>query len=1032
MSDTAFDAAFKRVQELAATFKANESRYLATGYQEAEVRKDFIDKFFMALGWDVNHDVQTNPYEQEVKVEPSVAASGQRRADYAFFLAPNYRDVRFFVEAKKPYGDIATKENYFQVIRYGWNSETPLAVLTDFEQFHVIDCRYKPDVDTALNRAAAKFHYSDYNNRKKFEEIYWLFSREAVADGSLEKRAKEMPKPRGKAVQRGLFAGGWQSIDESFLAELDEHRTDLAKAFKKDNPKLDSEQLTEATQRALDRLVFIRFLEDKGIEAQRLVDKFGDKGTAWEDFIATSRRLDGIYNGIVFKDHPLLDKPGFRVDDDLFAGICEKLAHVNSPYDFNAIPIYILGSIYERFLGKVIVATDKRVKVEEKPEVRKAGGVYYTPEYIVRYIVENTVGKLIDGKSPDQIAEMRFADIACGSGSFLLGVFDLLLTHHGIWYNQNPGKAKKGDCIERDGKLYLSLRKKRDILVNNIYGVDIDAQAVEVCQLSLYLKLLKDETEMTAHQYLMDFEKQALLPSLNKNIVCGNSLIGTDILDGQLFASDDERKLNPMNFEDAFPEIFGRISPTVRESPEAYGVARSIGREGGRIVHPTVIKDPTRGFDAIVGNPPYVRIQGFPRNQIEYLTSHYRSATGSCDLYVSFVERGYQLLKQGGRLGYIVPNKFLRTDYGEGLRGVIAVDNALAELVDFGASQVFDATTYTCLLFLSQARNKTFGYAKAEAKPEALPPSFSPKSADSLSARAWTFADQGSAGLLEKLSANTKRLLDLPTEMSRGSSTGDDEVLVVDSKADIEKEILRIPIYATDFNRYTFTPNTKWRVIFPYVMDGDEYRLLSESELKKRFPKAHAYLKSQQVQLKKRKQFSAWYGFSAPRNLVLHDGAQIAVPLLADKGLFSLIPETTRGKLCPMASGGFTITLTQSAPVRPEYVLGLLNSSLLFWALRQMSNLFRGGWITCTKQYFGELPIALPDTSRHDEMVAKVEAMNEAKKKLAAAKTEKDTTYYENKCAALDRQIDRLVYDLYGLTEAEIKIVEGDASTSSA
>jgi type I restriction-modification system DNA methylase subunit len=177
------------------------------------------------------------------------------------------------------------------------------------------------------------------------------------------------------------------------------------------------------------------------------------------------------------------------VDGVAFADLCESLAHINSPYDFNAIPIHILGSIYERFLGKVIVATDKRVTVEEKAEVRKAGGVFYTPEYIVRYIVEKTVGKLIAGKTPKQIAEMRFADIACGSGSFLLGAFDLLLDYHDRYYNANPGKARKRDCISRDGKLYLSLRKKREILLNNIYGVDIDAQAVEVCQLSLYLNL---------------------------------------------------------------------------------------------------------------------------------------------------------------------------------------------------------------------------------------------------------------------------------------------------------------------------------------------------------------------------------------------------------------------------------------------------------------------------------------------------------------------------------------------------------------
>ena len=150
------------------------------------------------MGWDVNHDEQTNPYEQEVKVEPAVQAGGKRRADYAFHLAPNYRDVRFFVKAKKPNPDIATPDNYFQTIRYGWNSETPLAALTDFYQFHILDCRYKPDIDTALHRWVGKYHYSEYVDPNKFAEIYWLFSREAVADGSLEKRGKELPSHAGK------------------------------------------------------------------------------------------------------------------------------------------------------------------------------------------------------------------------------------------------------------------------------------------------------------------------------------------------------------------------------------------------------------------------------------------------------------------------------------------------------------------------------------------------------------------------------------------------------------------------------------------------------------------------------------------------------------------------------------------------------------------------------------------------------------------------------------------------------------------
>jgi hypothetical protein len=556
INNACFEHAITTARTLAAEFEAGKSHFLSPAYQESEVRKDFIDKLLIALGWDVNHDRQKNPFEQEVKVERSVSMTGsQRRADYAFYLATNYRDVRFFVEAKKPFGDIATPDNCFQAVRYGWNAQTPVVVLTDFEQFHILDCRYKPNIDSAVGQIVKKYHYSDYSKSDTFAEIYWLFSREAVAAGSLDKYAASLPKRRGKAVQRGLFKGGYQSIDEAFLLELDEYRDVLARAFKNRNPELDGELLTEIVQRVIDRLVFIRFLEDKLIEPEHVLAKFGHKGAFWQDFIAASRRLDDFCNGAVFKKHAILDSPDFNVDERVFGGICEALAHVNSPYDFNSIPIHILGSIYERFLGKVITATAKRAQVEEKPEVRKAGGVYYTPEYIVRYIVENTIGKLIEGKKPAQIAEMRFADIACGSGSFLLGIFDVLLRYHRDWYNAHPAQAKKAGCeIRDDGAWHLSLGQRREILLNNIYGVDIDRQAVEVTQLSLYLKLLEDETTATARHYQLEI-RETLLPPLDKSIVCGNSLIGTDILHGHLFEPVEEKKLNPMDFEDRFPEV---------------------------------------------------------------------------------------------------------------------------------------------------------------------------------------------------------------------------------------------------------------------------------------------------------------------------------------------------------------------------------------------------------------------------------------------------------------------------------------------
>ncbi len=977
---TEFDLAFEKIDRLVKGFRSNERHYKSAKYSEAQARKDFIDKFWIALGWDVNHDQQTNPYEQEVKVEKGVATGGaQRRADYAFYLTPNFHDVRFFVEAKKPSVDIAMPESCFQLIRYGWNSDTPLAVITDFEQFHVLDCRYRPDMETALSRAVAKYHHTDYTKRDKFAEIYWLFSREAVADGSIEKRAKELPKPRGKAVQRALFPGGYQSIDESFLAELDEYRISLARAFKKGNPDFDSEMLTELAQRTLDRLVFLRFLEDKGIEPQRLVEYFGDKGTAWEDFIAASRRLNGIYNGVVYRHHDILDDAKFRVDNAAFADICESFAHVDSPYDFNAIPIHILGSIYERFLGKVIVATAKRARVEEKPEVRKAGGVYYTPEYIVRYIVENTVGKLIAGKTPAQIAKMRFADIACGSGSFLLGIYDLLLKYHGQYYNDKPRSARKGDCIKRDGKRYLTLAKKREILLNNIYGVDIDTQAVEVCQLSLYLKLLEEETEASAKQYLLDFEHTAkmkqLLPDLGKNIVCGNSLIGRDIED-DLFGNGEEKKLNPMDFEDAFPEVMKR-----------------------------------GGFDAIVGNPPYEVLEkergaaSWPhtvlRDHIRTRADYEAALGGKLNLFRFFIVQSLKLLLNEGRLGVIVPLALLadisctRTR----LHLVLSTDDLLADCFpqkDNPKRRVFPtAKLSTVVLTGSKATPKTIDSGQIHVR-----------------VYPWnSFGDPFRECLI--------RLSD--TELIDPTNT---PIPLVDANTwDLCRKI-HLSCGVTrlgEFKDFAVTRGEINQTVYrKYITtDSKMARLLKGVEVGQ-------YVLHRKLQQGHRVWFDEGRFLQSENAKLIVQQRRIVTQRITGVDERLRVVATIIDPPAYFADSTNSITTSGRSPYQLEYLLGILNSPLTQWRFRLTSTNNNVGTNELESLPFRQINFSDPaDKKRHDAMVTKVKMMLEAKKKLAKAQTDKDKNYYEGKCAALDRQIDRIVYDLYGLTEDEIAIVQG-------
>lgn len=657
--NTTLDDAFGEVCALVRDFEAHRNAYLAASYSEAQARQDFIDKFFTAIGWDVGHNRQKNPFEQEVKVENKVVMEGtQRRADYAFFLLPNYRDVRFYAEAKKPSRNIATQDNYFQTIRYGWNSATPLALLTDFACFHVLDCRYKPDIDTALQREVLKYEAKDLLEPENFAKLYFLFSREAVEQDSLQKFADSLPKRRGSATGSKASAPQ-QSIDDAFLEELDDCRETLAKAFKHSKPDLDGETLTELAQRTLDRLVFLRFLEDKLIETKESVAGFAAYSNAWATFVVTSRRLDSIYNGIIFKKHEILDDPHLSVDQKSFTRICRVLSDPHSPYNFDAIPIYILGSIYERFLGKVIVTTDKRARVEIKPEVRKAGGVYYTPEYVVRDMVARSVGKSIEGKSPTQLASMRFADIACGSGSFLLGIVDVLFDHHLAWYNTNKDKAKPTECFEhQDGTLRLTLQKKREIIVNCIYGVDIDRQAVEVAQLSIYLKLLEDETTATARNYQLEFH-QALLPPLNRNLVCGNSLVGTEIFSEDGFSQEELRKINPLDMRQAFP---------------------------------TVIKE--GGFHVVIGNPPYVNAWKLFEDQPhirEYLSvpARYKTADRHWDLYVLFIERALSLVRSKGRVSYIIPYSYCLQKYAEVSRRWLLSDFTIESIADIRTVQVF-------------------------------------------------------------------------------------------------------------------------------------------------------------------------------------------------------------------------------------------------------------------------------------------------------------------------------------------------------
>jgi hypothetical protein len=558
----------------------------------------------------------------------------------------------------------------------------------------------------------------------------------------------------------------------------------------------------------------------------------------------------------------------------------------------------------------------------------------------VRYIIENTVGKLLKGKTPQEVRQMRFADIACGSGSFLLGVYDLLLRYHTSYYNSNKRNRSEGQragCREHDdGTLHLSLWQRREILLDNIYGVDIDPQAVEVAQLSLYLKLLEDETTASARDYQLEL-RDALLPSLNKNIVCGNSLVGLDILDGQLFEMNEERQLNPMSFEDIFPQIMK-----------------------------------TGGFDAIVGNPPYVRTERLDRKQLGYFKRVY-SAEGQIDLYLLFIDKALRLIKLDGYFGYITP-KFLLFNLDAEPARKNMLERRVRKIADAG--QAFEGVNTECAITILQSSLCDDLKTEAEIldrdgrvtwKNHVLQESFCnlPNNIFNI------YLTDRDLVVINKLLGQSHRLGDLVL-IKRGMELG--KKLVKDSVGEVKT------LLGEDVSRYSISFGST----FVNGDHGEVKRLRPYSEAKEKI----------------------------------------------------LIRRVCSDLTATMDEGGFFFTKNLYGAINRcdlslKYLLGIINSRL-------MNFFFKKYFTTKKKDIFPEfqkyqldnLPIRTIDLSDsfdrtlYERMIKLVETLLGSKKHLSEAHTDRDKRYYENKCVAIDNQISRLVYDLYGLTDGEVAIVE--------
>ena len=941
-----------KVERLVERFTRHLDAYRRADYKEAQVRTEFIDPLFEALGWDVRNVQGYAEQYKDVIHEDAIKVGGATRApDYCFRVG----GVRkFFLEAKKPSvwvkGELGPA---YQLRRYAWSAKLPLSILTDFEEFAVYDCLQRPG--PADKPGVGRVTYLTFDQYpERFDDVYGIFGKESVLQGSFDRYVQDTKRKRGTS-----------EVDAEFLKEIEGWRDALARNVALRNPALSVYELNYAVQRTIDRLIFLRMCEDRGVEDYGRLLALTGGPDIYARLGELYRQADEKYDSDLFDFQADTLSKSLAVDDRVLKPILAGLYYPQSPYEFSVLPTEILGQVYEQFLGKVIRLTEgHRAKVEDKPEVKKAGGVYYTPTYIVDYIVEHTVGELLKEKTPKQAADLKILDPACGSGSFLLGAYQRLLDWHRDWYvNDGPDKytkPRKGGqpalFQAGHGEWRLTTAERKRILLNSIFGVDIDPQAVEVTKLSLLLKVLEGESEESINAQLKLFHQRAL-PDLASNIKCGNSLIGSEFFQGrqgELFDDEEALRVNPFDWDKGFPEIFQRENP---------------------------------GFDAVIGNPPYIQLSMeayFNPEVHSYLSANYSSSMGRMNTFGLFIERSLgHLLRQAGQLSLIVPNTLLSQDYYQELRRMMLAFR-IASITGYEYPVFQRAVVDTCVFVVEKA-----------------PPTRNIVEVVSCNNRAMTFdthkIPQVTFAVAHRnafLVRADSRTLALKARLDRAGKP-------LKGFANINQAI------ALKYERARSLSKTATSRRHKRVLDGrniNRYRLNWDGY----------FLEYDVSRIHSCKRTDI---FEAPEKILFRRVGDRLIATYDDEQYYAL-------------NTLVVITLRETVVMSLKYVLGLLNSQLL--------NFYYVTFLKSTKRVFSEiqarqlaaLPFRVPDQRdsagmhRHDRMVQFVDRMLVLHAKLAAARTDHEKTVLQRQIDATDREIDQLVYELYGLTDEEIRIVE--------
>ena len=946
-------AARKALAPLLERYHQNKDNPTFTG-NEKQVCQSLIVPFVrLVLGWDTEDPSEFHAEESR----------GGKRIDYVVY---NKGISQFIIETKAPDRDIfEDRAAYKQALDYGYSKDKDFSILTNFRQVVILGSKssYRVPEEAEIARIdLLDASDKDLELLLSFEKSYWLtFGKENRLYTKLIHHKPQIP------------------VDERLLEDMKHWREQLLRNLKKNHPTWNFQDerefmhIEEEVQKFIDRLIFVCFCEDKELNEPQLKslmdekksDRFFSKpGWLLGKIQEAVRHYADRYDSDLF-DRSLADE--FKIDD---GKLVELLRDLREPpqrpaYDFKSIEADILGKVYENFIGH-IQAGKRRYKEHEDKSKRKRTGIYYTPKFIVDYIVNNTVREYIKGKPFEEILKIRILDPACGSGSFLIKAFDTLCE----------------ESVKRLGR-ELSYEERKNFMLNCIYGVDVDERAVVIAKLNLSLRMA---------------ERGNLLPTLRDNIRLGNSLIEDSSVAGY----------KAFVWKDEFKEIV---------------------KQGG--------------FNVVIGNPPYIRVQTANPSEKEYLSKTYVGAKGKYDIYTLFIERALTLLRENGVFSFIVPNKFTQTKYGEDLKEYILRNYTLSQFIDFGDLRVFkEVTTYPCIVVIKRLdQDQKIGrYVRVkQLTPEILQSvsreierghhedeeftCFKFRQQD-LNKENWSFLSGELRKIYDKISrSSSEKLSDITDKNIQGFITGDNDSFIFgpEETPKIESALFKKIPKARNVQKYALFDGG-YRVLYTNAKDKAP---LSLSELQ-RYPKTYQYLKERSSTLKKRKffgkqmsEFEEWWQLVHPLDFKYFEQPKIITPNLSSDNRFVFDEEGFF-----IEHDCYIITLKDKGNYK--FVVALLNSKAVEFFFKQTSPMFSGGYYKYHTQYLNNIPIPKAEERIKVKIIDLVDDIIQATKQLLALSERKpdEKAALEKKIGRLDAEINEVVYTLYGITNEEKKIIE--------